>query len=449
MTDSVVCRAQLSWNQEFLCSLYHGETAGSLSQWYTVSYGLRLTGELDLDALRGALGDVVARHEILRTSLVRDAGHWHQEVHPPAEVNVLVRDESATAAGSRDLRAHDLLNEVEADPFSPRDVPLLRAVVGRFGADDSVLILTTHHIASDAWSMQVIIRDFAAFYAARRGYHVPGLPDACQYRDFAVWQRKNSDSAFRVAREYWRERLLGGRILAVPCDRKLPADAADPYSVHRFEIDAELAGLSAELAKSTRSSLFVVLLAAYYLLARQMTGATDVVVPTFTSGRNMARFSDGVGPYYNFLPIRTDLTGCVSFLDLLAKVRASCLEAYTNDIPFTLIETEASDLMRLCAEEDLAVAAFEMLPPPPTAASGRAGDLVYTEMRDRLRSQPMGASTPEGMLWALDRLRSGEIAGLIRFSRDRFDGRSITAMVSEYRRLLCASVADPAARRSF
>ncbi|MCW2933711.1 MAG: Non-ribosomal peptide synthetase -like protein [Actinomycetia bacterium] len=437
--------AQLSWNQEFLCSLYHGETAGSFSQWYTVTYGLRITGEVDEAILRSALDDVVARHEVLRSSLVRDGERWRQEVHPSAPVSLLVRDEPDIPLASRDARAHELLNEAEGRPFSTGEIPLLRSVLVRFGPDDALLILTTHHIASDAWSMQVIIRDLTACYSARRGGRPHGLPDPCQYRDFARWQRADGDAAAAPARQYWRENLPGARILALPADRVLPAGAPDPYSVHRFMIDAQLSGATAALARSTRSSSFIVLLAAYNLLACQLTGATDLTVPIFTSGRAENRVRDSVGPFYNFLPIRTDLAGCASFLDVLARTRASCLNAYAHDIPFALIAAEAGDLMGPCREENLEVAAFEMMPPGPPGPE-RAGDITYAEIRDRTSSQPVGSTTPRGMLWALDQLRSGEIVGSVRFSRHRFQEGTIPALVAEYRRVLATSVAGPATR---
>jgi hypothetical protein len=447
MTDPVCAAdtAQLSWNQEFLCSLDDGEAAGALSHWYTVNYGLRLADEVDDGTLRAALDDVVTRHEILRSSLVRDGEGWRQEIHPPSSVRLLVRDEPDVPPASRNARAHELLNEIEACPFSTREVPLLRSAFVRFDPDDALLVLTTHHIASDAWSMQVIIRDLAACYAARRDGHPHGLPDPCQYRDFTRWQRQNGDAAVLVARQFWREKLLGARILALPADRVSPAGAADPYSVHRFAIDSELAGAAAKLARSTRSSLFVILLAAYNLLARQLTGATDQTVPTFTSGRTEERFRDSVGPFYNFLPIRTDLADCASFLDVVARTRASCLSAYAHDIPFMLIAAEAGDLMKPCREEDLQVAAFEMLP-PGTANSERAGHLTYQEMSDRLSSQRVGAGTPRGMLWALDRLRSGEIAGSVRFSSRRFEESTVVGLVSEYRSVLNTAIAEPTAR---
>lgn len=435
--------ARLSQNQEFMCWLDHGDTAGVFSQWYTIHCGLRISSQVDVGFLAQALNDVVARHEILRSSLVRDGERWHMEIHPPTPVRLITRDEPPP--GSWDARAHELLNEVESKPFGAREVPLLRAQLARFGADDSLLVLTTHHIASDAWSMRVIIRDLFACYAARASRREHGLPAAYQYRDLALWQQAALETAAQTARQHWREKLRDGRVHALSVDHVLPVGVPDPYSVHRFAIDAETSAIAAELARSRRSSLFVVLLAAYNLLACQMTGATDLVVPTFTAGRGERRFDDAVGPYYNFLPIRTDLAGCANFLDVITRTRATCLDAYQHEIPFVLIAAEAGDLLRPCSAENLQVVAFEMFP-PATDDGGQAGDISYRELRDRRRSQPVGAGHPRGMLWAMDRLRSGEITGTIRFSRGRFAARTIQSLATEYRRLLTAVVADPAMR---
>ena len=445
----------LSLNQEFLCSLDHGETAGGLSQWYTVTCGLRLRGNLDAGALSAALNDVAARHEILRTTLHQEGGRWHQQLHPAGPVSLRLRgsgqsrpwpEPGSGPADSAGRAAYDLLNEVEAEPFSCAEVPLLRAVLGRLGADDHVLALTTHHVASDAWSMQVIITDLAACYAARAAGLAPGLPPACQYREFTAWQRTRQEAWSGAAAGHWRERLAGARIHALPADRVLPQGAPDPYSVHRFVIGRELTQAAVLLARSARSSLFVVLLAAYNLLASQLTGECDLVVPTFTAGRGEPRFADMVGPLYNMLPVRTDVGGCVSFADVVARTRASCLQAYANEVPFWLILEQAGDLMAPCGDDRLAVSAFEMLPPPALAGIERAGDLRYAELRGARASAPAGAGTPKGMLWALDQLRSGELAGLIRFSRDRFSQDTIAGIAAQYRQVLSAGVAEPAAQ---
>src|SRR6202040_647803 len=110
------------------------------------------------------------------------------------------------SADSAERARYGLVADVEAEPFSPRDVPLLRAVLGRLGADDHVLALRTHHVASDAWSMQVIITDLAACYTARAAGQTPGLPVACPYREFAEWQPAPEECWSGIADGYWRDR---------------------------------------------------------------------------------------------------------------------------------------------------------------------------------------------------------------------------------------------------
>jgi condensation enzyme len=433
----LVTKAELSLIQEFLCTMDRGETKGSFSQRYTVISGLRLTGVVDLDALQGSLDDLVTRHEILRTSLVRAGGSRYQEIHPPSPVSLLVRDLPASANETRGLRAQEFLNEVEASAFSARGCPLLRAVLGRFDDRDSVLALMTHHIASDAWSMQVLIRDLTTLYAARRRHDQGGLPSVRQYRDFADWQRKSSAGpAMHGAREYWREKLRDARIFTVPTDRDQPAEPVSPYSVYRFVIDAKLAAAAAKYARSMRCTSFIVLMAAYNVLAYQLTTVTDLVVPIYTSGRNAAQYQDTVGPFYNLLPIRTDIGGCASLREILACTRASCIEAYSHDIPFTQINAESTQLMQPGGEIGRAVAAFEMLPAAPPASTVLYDDLLFSEIRNRVLSQMVGAGTPYGLLWALDSQSSGEITGSVRFNPDQFDDRTVINWVAEYRQIL-------------
>jgi hypothetical protein len=294
--------------------------------------------------------------------------------------------------------------------------------------------------------MQVIITDLAACYAARSAGQPPSLPGVVQYREFTAWQRTREPAWSGADAAYWRDGLHGARVHTLTADRVPPAGAADPYSVHRFVIGREQTQAAAQLARSARSSLFVVLFAAYNVLASQLTGELDLAVPTFSAGRGDPRFAGVAGPLYNMLPIRTSLAGCDSFSDVLARTRASCLTAYAHDIPFPLIQAQAGDLMIPCGDGHQAVSAFEMLPPPALSGIERAGDLRYAELRDRRSFQPTGASTPKGLLWALDHLRSGELGGLIRYGRDRFGEDTIAGLATRYGQVLAAAVAEPAAR---
>ena len=181
-------RFPLSAPQQLWHSGDQGDHAGFFSQRFVMASALRIAGRIDVPALQTALDDVVARHEILRTVVVRDAEPPYQQVHPPARVPLQVWDLPPAIDRSRDVVAEQLLNEVALSPLSPRQLPLLRAELSRFDDTDSVLTLLTHHTACDEWSMQVILRDLASCYTARAAGRAPVLPDLLQYREFAEVQ---------------------------------------------------------------------------------------------------------------------------------------------------------------------------------------------------------------------------------------------------------------------
>src|SRR5262249_6047590 len=160
-------RIPLSYTQEFLCGFDKGDAGGPFGPRYHATCGWRLLGEIDLDALRQALADVVARHETLRTTLVRGTGEPWQEVSPPSAPPLVVRDLSGTDAGARDQHAERFLIEIEEGTLDVRQLPLLRAYLGRFDDNDAIFAVLAHHAAIDGWSMRLIMRDLVACYAAR------------------------------------------------------------------------------------------------------------------------------------------------------------------------------------------------------------------------------------------------------------------------------------------
>lgn len=432
----------LSFTQEFLTMFSDGEETGPFGPRYHVVRGLRLLGELDVGALRKALDDIVVRHESLRTLMIRDGGSWRQEILPQASPELLVKDLPAADPGSRDRVTEEFLNGLEDTDFSSRTIPHIRAVLGRFDENDVVLALQAHHVAIDGWSMQLIMRDLATAYAARTGHEEPAQADVSQYREYSAWQKASlADGAAGKSREYWREKLRGARMLGITTDRRRPADAARVTSVYRFLTDAELTSSVLTLSKATRSSPFMILLAAYNLLLREITGVSDIVIPTITFGRGHPRFDDTVGPFFNFVPLRTDLTGCATVRDVLARTRATCIEAQTHEIPFAYILEEAPDLMATFADDGVAVCAFQSFQNGPNG--GRIGDLEYSELRRRVLFQPVGSDIPDGALWTMEIDPSGEIFGCLRFDSNQFDKSTVGDMVDRFRRILGGVLTSP------
>ncbi|HEV2885328.1 MAG TPA: condensation domain-containing protein, partial [Jatrophihabitans sp.] len=437
-------RIPLSFNQEFFCAMDEGAAAGAFSDRHMLVSGWRLRGRLDPDTLQLALNDVVARHEVLRTSIRRDQQPAYQVVHPPSPVRLEIRDLSPSAEDERPALCEQLMTEIESRTFSVTELPLLRAVLGRLAEQDHVLVLTAHHIAIDAWSMQVVIRDLASCYAVRRGFELT-LPAVHQYREYCLAQRRQTDPAvLRPALEYWRTTLRGGRAFTLPTRSVPVADGLSRYAMQHFSLDEELTRASLRLARQTSSSPFMVLLSAFYLLARELTGSTDLLVPTFTTGRHEARFLDTVGPFLNYLPVRTDLADSTTFRQVLDRTRTSCLQAYAHDIPFECIEPVAPPtLLQPATSNAGSQVAFEMVQPPAPVEGEAIGDLSYAEVHRRMMFEAGAPDIPDGMLWVLSVVSASEIVGTVQFKRTEFTAAAIADLVSGYRRVLRRAVGAP------
>lgn len=433
----------LSANLELLCLFDKGDHEGAFGPRHLVALGWRVRGALDLPTLQGALDDVVARHEVLRTTIVRSGESAHQRVNPPSSPRLDVV-ELPPSDLSRDEQVDAFINEVEAGSLSVAELPHLRAVVGRFDDQDAVVVLVTHHTASDGWSLHVIMRDLAFFYRARRGLGDTQPPPMRQYRDFALWQQGAlADPGADTARSYWKNKLTGSQILDIRADRRLDPDVAGLYSVHRFLIEESVTASVLGLARAVGCSPFMVLLSAFQVLLHQMTGVTDMVAPILTSGRKDPSFNDTVGPFFNMVPLRTDLTGCGSFAELVRRIKDTCLEAYEHELPFGHIVAQAPEIMGPYARDDGAVCAFQVLQFPAMTEAETVGDLEYEEVRVREMSFPTTSDIPNGVLWGLDILPGGPIAGTMRFNSLQFDPSTMHEMVESFLRILRKALADP------
>src|SRR5579863_6578305 len=373
MTDTSVAldqearRYPLSFTQEWFITMDQGDDGGPFGGRFLIVSALRVTGAVDVAVLQGALDDVVARHELLRTLVIRDADPPYQMVRPPCPVPLEVRDPppaSGQHSGkSRDMIIQELLLEAQAGTVSAREVPLLRALVCRFDDRDSALLLTVHHSVSDGWSVQVILRDLGAFYAARVSRTPAKLPPMRQYREYAEWQRANAgDMSDDGALKYWAGQLEGAREFEMPNDHGHPERYSRPYSLHVFTIEADTMAAASVLANATRGTRFMVLLSATYVLAHQMTGVTDLVVRAFTAGRNELEFHNTMGLFLNVVPFRTEIADCTSFRDIVLKTRETFIDAMANELPIGVLEQAFPDYIR--PREDTRTSQFIISVPP-------------------------------------------------------------------------------------
>lgn len=421
--------APLSLNQQFNSLFDGGGDDGPFGCRNHVVAGWRVTGApVDPDVLRDALLDIVTRHEALRTRIAGPPDDRYQQILPPSPVQLDVRDFPAVAEAARAELAETLIHEIETQTMSAHEAPFLRAVLARFDDQDAVLILMAHHLSVDGLSFAVIIRDLAHRYAARTG-HSADLPATPQYREYGIWEREAAASA--AAREFWRRQLDGARFTAIPTD--IPRSAGLPGSTarHRFLIPGDVVSAIERVARSNRTTRFMAIAAIYQLLVHRLTGVTDVVMATFTPGRGATGlFDETVGTLYNFVPLRTDLTGCKSYEDVLKRTRRTCLEALSHDIPTMQIFAEAPQLMEPAMTDNATAMVLESVPTNPFVEA--PGDLKFAWITRLLKPQELTSAIPDGALWDVNKEPAGDAIGAVSYKRNLFREDTIAAMAAEF-----------------
>ncbi|MFT3900822.1 MAG: amino acid adenylation domain-containing protein [Gordonia sp. (in: high G+C Gram-positive bacteria)] len=302
---------------------------------YNIPIALRLTGDLDVDALHAAVGDLVARHESLRTTFPAVDGEPVQVVHaagsPEAQPDwAVVDDEAALVAAA-------------GAGFDVTARPAFRVRLWQAGPDEWVLVAVIHHIAGDGESMTPLLADMIVAYGARAAGHEPEFaPLAVQSADYALWQRRvlgdPSDAESVVGRQldHW-EKTLGGlpELVEIPTDRPRPPVASHRGATVERDLPAELGVRIQELAKARGVTPFMVVHAALAVLVARLSATADIAVATPTAGRGQQVLDPVIGMFVNTLVLRTEVTSDQTFDDLLAEVRGVDLEAFAQaDVPF-------------------------------------------------------------------------------------------------------------------
>ncbi|WP_159052119.1 non-ribosomal peptide synthetase, partial [Streptomyces niveiscabiei] len=329
ITRRVATEFPLSFAQERLWFLDDFAPGGTE---YNTGLALRLTGELDLVALQAAVDGVVARHDVLRTTLESVAGEGRQRVLPSLVVPVRRADVSEVAAEERGAALDRLLGAEQGTPFDLCEGPLIRVLLVKVDAGEQVLVLSVHHIVTDGWSMGVIVRELGELYSGRAA--LPELP--VRYGDYAVWQRerlRRGELDGQLA--YWRSQLAGVEPLELPTDRPRPSVRTGAGAMHTFRVPARLVAELGEVARGQGASLFMTLTAVTQLLLSRYSGQSDIAIGTVTSGRERAELEGLVGFFVNTLVLRSRIDESLTFGALLADVRSTVLDAFAHqDVPF-------------------------------------------------------------------------------------------------------------------
>ncbi|MBV9772574.1 MAG: amino acid adenylation domain-containing protein, partial [Gemmatimonadetes bacterium] len=354
---------------------------------YNLPSALRLRGALDAGALRASLGALVARHETLRTTFAEHDGIPVQVIHPPALLALSLldlHDAPDPAAEAERLAAEEALR-----PFDLAQGPLLRATLLRLGEEDHVLLVTMHHIVSDGWSMEVLVREVSTSYAAFRCGEEPHLPELpIQYADFALWQRASLQGEVLDAQlGYWKAKLAGAPpLLELPTDHPREPGQSPRAVHHPFRLSAELSTHLRSLSRREGATLFMTLLSAWQALLSQYSGQEDVVVGSPIAGRTRQETEGLIGFFVNLLPLRGDLSGDPTWAELLGRVRETALEAYEHQaLPFERLVEELG-VERSLTHAPLFQNAFAL----DLSGGSEAPDPLSDAQPDTLRLEPFG-----------------------------------------------------------
>jgi amino acid adenylation domain-containing protein len=308
---------------------------------YNVPVAVRLRGRLDVQALRRSLAALAARHEVLRTTFLEVDGRAFQVIAPaPCDGPVSFLETDLTGATDPEGEARTLATAAARVPFDLGRGPLLRAALYRLGGDDQVLLLVTHHIAFDGWSLGVLVEELAAAYRAFADGAAPHFPElTVQYADFAVWQRRFLDGpVFERQLAYWRDRLAQAPLTALPTDRQAPARARFAGGRESVSLSPELAARLRGLGPAEGATLFMTLLAAFAALVKRYTRQGEVTVLSSVANRDHLELERVVGFFVNLVALRLDVSSDPTFRELLARVRETTLGAYANqDVPFDCV----------------------------------------------------------------------------------------------------------------
>ncbi|WP_420130151.1 amino acid adenylation domain-containing protein, partial [Longimicrobium sp.] len=404
------------------------------SAFYNVAEALRLSGALNVPALERALGEIVRRHEVLRTTLRQRDGRAVQVIAPfglalPLGFALPVEDLSALGAAEREGEASRRVADEAARPFDLAAGPLFRARLLRLAADAHVLLLTLHHAATDGWSMGVLYRELSALYEAYADHRASPLAEpAVQYADYAVWQREQlRGEVLERQIGYWKGRLSGApALLELPTDHPRPAVQSSRGAEEPVALPTELLAPLQALARAEGATLYMVVLAAFQTLLARYSGGDDVVVGSPIAGRTRPEVEGLIGFFVNTLVMRTDLSGDPGFREVLRRVRAATLGAYEHqDVPFERLVEELQP-ERSLSHAPLFQVLFTLVPAAPAPRLGPV----------RVQHAHAGGTTAKfDLALALAGDASG-VTGSLEYSTDLFERGTVQRMIRHFVRVL-------------
>jgi amino acid adenylation domain-containing protein len=433
-------RFPLSFAQERLWFLDQLAPGGSP---YVIAGAVRLSGQLNVGALELSLNEVVRRHQALRTRFVIVEGQPTQVIDPTATVTVPVVDLNERPESEREAHLLSLITEEAQRPFDLGRGPLLRTQLLRLERQEHMLLLTMHHIVSDGWSMEILIRELATLYQAFcDGKPSPLVELPIQFADVAAWQRQwLQGEVLQSHLSYWKQHLQGApAVLELPTDYPRPAVQSFRGARQSLVLSKSLIDELKSLSQPEGVTLFMTLLAAFQTLLYRYTGQEDIVVGSPTANRHRVETEGLIGFFANTLVFRADLSGNPRFRQLLSRMREMMLQAYAHqDLPFERLVEELQP-ERALSHTPLFQVMLAWQPAPLQAVELPGLRLSPVEV-------DTGAAKFDLTVLMVEQA-DGSVTGTWEYNRELFEAETIRRMAGHFQTLLEALVVDPDQRVS-
>lgn len=410
---------------------------------YNIRGGIRLQGELNVQALERSLNEIINRHEVLRTSFSAVDGRPFQVIEPSLTLHLPVIDLRALPADEREAKAKQIAIEEAERLFDLSRCPLMRLNLFRLDDQNHALAYSLHHIICDGWSMGILVNEISLLYMAFSTGSASPLPELpIQYADFAHWQQRWLEGeVLDTQLSYWKKELAGA-----PAEINLPTDYPRPtartYRGARYSmaLPQDLSQSLRDLSQDEGVTLFMTLLASFQILLSKYTDQKDVVVGSDIANRNLSATQGLIGFFVNQIVLRTDVSDDPDFLELLSRVRDTALEAYAHqDLPFEKL-VEAMEPERHLNRSPLFQVKFLLQNTPQDS------ELSLRGLTLRPFNFEIEASTFDLLLSMLDTEQG--LAGTFEYSTDLFGETTIARLGQHFRNLLESIVANPRQRVS-
>jgi amino acid adenylation domain-containing protein len=311
--------------------------------FYNIQGGMILNEELNMDALERAINEIVRRHEVLRTRIEVEDAEPVQVIDEWEPRKLEVRNLTSLSLEARAAEVRRIVREEATTGFDLGQGPLLRVKVLELDEDEHMLLYTMHHIVSDGWSMEILIREVGTLYRDYNAGEQSSLGELdIQYADYAVWQREYlTGEVLDVEFRYWKQQLKDMAVMELPSDHPRPSVSSYRGSRENILINEDLSDGLKRLCQREGATLFMALMAAFKVVLMKYSGEEDVVVGTVIANRTRKEIEGLIGFFVNTLVLRTDLKGNPSFRELIGREREVALGAYAHqEVPFEKLVEE-------------------------------------------------------------------------------------------------------------